>query len=156
MEYQVLDWLSFQRFLGLRHCSQVPDRTTFWTVHERLTVAKAGDVLFETVSRQLAQHGYITRGGRMVDARLAPVPRPHNTEQERELLKAQAMPANWKPAQCRRKDDEGHRDEEAWPIVFRLQGIGQHRPTQQVDPPDQGPVSPANAAGKDIPTDTTS
>jgi IS5 family transposase len=28
MEYQVLDRLSFQRFLGLRRSSQVPDRTT--------------------------------------------------------------------------------------------------------------------------------
>ena len=106
MEYQVLDRLSFQRFLGLRHSSQIPDRTTFWTFRERLTVAKAGDALFEAVHRQLAQQGYIARGGQMVDASLVPVPRQHVTEKERELLKASAMPVDWKPAQRRQKDME--------------------------------------------------
>ncbi|RUQ36768.1 MAG: IS5 family transposase [Candidatus Competibacteraceae bacterium] len=106
MEYQVLDRLSFQRFLGLRRSSQVPDRTTFWTFRERLTVAKAGDALFETVHRQLAQHGDIARGGQMVDASLVPVPRQHVTEEERQLIKRRAMPVGWKPAQRRQKDTE--------------------------------------------------
>ena len=106
MEYQVLDRLSFQRFLGLRRSSQVPDRTTFWSFHERLTVAKAGDTLFAAVNRQLAQHGYIARGGQIVDAGLVPVPRQHVTEKERERLKEQAMPMDWKPAQRRQKDTE--------------------------------------------------
>lgn len=104
MEYQVLDRLSFQRFLDLRRSSQIPDRTTFWTFHERLTRAKAGDALFEAVQRQLAQHGYIARGGQIVDASLVPVPRQHVTEKERERLKEQVIPANWKPAQRRQKD----------------------------------------------------
>lgn len=30
MEFQLLDRLSFQRFVGLRHGSQIPDRTTIW------------------------------------------------------------------------------------------------------------------------------
>ena len=106
MEYQVLDRLSFQRFLGLRRSSQVPDRTTFWSFHERLRVAKAGDTLFAAVNRQLAQHGYIARGGQIVDAGLVPVPRQHVTEKERERLKEQAMPMDWKPAQRRQKDTE--------------------------------------------------
>jgi len=106
MEYQVLDRLSFQRFLGLRRSSQVPDRTTFWTFRERLTAAKAGDALFEAVHRQLAQHGYIARGGQMVDASLVPVPRQQVTEEERQLIKKRAMPVGWKPAQRRQKDTE--------------------------------------------------
>ena len=106
MEYQVLDRLRFQRFLGPRRSSQVPDRTTFWTFRERLTTMQTGDALFAAVSRQLAQHGYIARGGQMVDASLVPVPRQHVTEQERNLLKEQAMPVNWKPAQRRQEDTE--------------------------------------------------
>lgn len=106
MEYQVLDRLSFQRFLGLRRSSQVPDRTTFWTFRERLTAAKAGDALFEAVNRHLARHGYIARGAQIVDASLVPVPRQHVTAEERELIKEQAMPADWKPAQRRQKDTE--------------------------------------------------
>ncbi|PHV11468.1 transposase, partial [Chitinimonas sp. BJB300] len=31
MEFQLLDRLSFQRFVGLRSSSQIPDRTTIWT-----------------------------------------------------------------------------------------------------------------------------
>lgn len=106
MEYQVLDRLSFQRFLGLRCSSQVPDRTTFWTLRERLTAAKAGEALFKAANRQLAKHGYIARGGQIADASLVPVPRQHVTEEERELIKAQATPADWKPAQRRQKDTE--------------------------------------------------
>lgn len=36
LEFQLLDRLSFQRFSGLRHSSQIPDRTTFWTFREQL------------------------------------------------------------------------------------------------------------------------
>jgi IS5 family transposase len=104
MEFQVLDRLSFQRFLGLRRSSQVPDRATFWIFRERLTAAKAGAALFEAVNRQLAQHGYLARGGQIVDASLVPVPRQHVTEQERELIKEQATPADWKPAERRQRD----------------------------------------------------
>lgn len=106
MEFQVLDRLSFQRFLGLRRSSQVPDRTTFWTFRERLTAAQAGDALFDAVNRQLAQHGYIARGGQIIDASLVPVPRQHVTAEERELIKEQATPADWKPAERRQKDTE--------------------------------------------------
>jgi len=106
MEYQVLDRLSFQRFLGLRRSSQVPDRITFWTFRERLTVVEVGDTLFQAVNRQLAQHGCIARGGQIVDASLVPVPRRHVTEGERQRLKQQAMPVDWKPAQRRQKDTE--------------------------------------------------
>lgn len=104
MEFQVLDRLSLQRFLGLRRSSQVPDRTTFWTFRERLTAAKAGAAQFEAVNRQLAQHGYLARGGQIVDASLVPVPRQHVTEQERELIKEQATPADWKRAERRQRD----------------------------------------------------
>src|SRR5471030_1564563 len=37
MEFQLLDRLSFQRFVGLRTSSQIPDRTTIWTFKERLS-----------------------------------------------------------------------------------------------------------------------
>ena len=43
MEFQLLDRLSFQRFAGLRHSSQIPDRTTIWTFKERLIQAGASE-----------------------------------------------------------------------------------------------------------------
>ncbi len=36
LEFQLLDRLSFQRFVGLCRSSQIPDRTPFWTFRERL------------------------------------------------------------------------------------------------------------------------
>ena len=41
MEFQLLDRLSFQRFVGLRSSSQIPDWTTIWTFKERLIQAGA-------------------------------------------------------------------------------------------------------------------
>lgn len=57
MEFQLPDRLSFQRFVGLRHSSQIPDRTTLWTFHERLVAAGAAETLFDAVQGELAKHG---------------------------------------------------------------------------------------------------
>jgi len=106
MEFQLLDRLSFQRFVGLRHSSQIPDRTTLWAFRERLMTAGASETLFEAANRELAKHGYIARGGQIIDASLIPVPRQHVTEEERKLIKEQATPADCTPAQRRQKDTE--------------------------------------------------
>lgn len=56
--------------------------------------------------RQRVQHDSIARGGQIVGARRVPIPRQRVTEQARVLLKARAMPVDWKPAQRRQKDTE--------------------------------------------------
>jgi IS5 family transposase len=104
MEFQLLDRLSFQRFVGLRHSSQIPDRTTLWTFRERLIAAGASETVFEAVGRELSRQGYLARGGQIVDASLVPVPIQHNHKEERELVQEGAMPADWKPAKRRQKD----------------------------------------------------
>jgi IS5 family transposase len=63
MEFQLLDRLSFQRFVGLRQSSQAPERTTIWTFKERLIKAGATERIFEAVSQQLNRQGDIARGG---------------------------------------------------------------------------------------------
>jgi len=77
MEFQLLDRLSFQRFVGLRQSSQIPDRTTLWNFRERLLTADASESVFDAVNRELAKQGYIARGGQIVDASLVPVPKQH-------------------------------------------------------------------------------
>ena len=106
MEFQLLDRLSFQRFAGLRHSSQIPDRTTIWTYLERLIAAGASEAIFEAVSQELAKQGYLARGGQIVDATLVPAPIQHNTSEEQELAKEGAIPAGWKPAKRRQKDTD--------------------------------------------------
>ena len=89
---QLLDRCSFQRFVGLRHSSQVPDRITFWTFRERLLAGGASESIFEAVNRQLDQHGYLARGGRMIDASIIPAPKQHLRKGEKTSIKQQAIP----------------------------------------------------------------
>lgn len=104
MEFQLLDRLSFQRFVGLRQSSQAPDRTTIWTFKERLIKAGASEKIFEAVNRQLERHGYLARGGQMIDASLVPVPRQTLNKDEKEVVGQDAMPAGWAPSKRRQKD----------------------------------------------------
>ena len=104
MEFQLLDRLSFQRFAGLRHSSQIPDRTTIWTFKERLIKAGASESVFDAVNRQLAKHGYIARGGQMIDASIVQAPKQSLSKEEKAIVDEGAMPAEWKPAQRRQKD----------------------------------------------------
>ncbi len=104
MEFQLLDRLSFQRFVGLRQSSQIPDRTTLWTFKERLIKAAASDTLFDAVNRELDKHGYIARCGQIIDATLVPSPRQNINKEEKTLSKQDAMPIDWTPSQRRQKD----------------------------------------------------
>jgi transposase, IS5 family len=106
LEYQLLDRLSFQRFVGLRNSSQIPDRTTYWTFRERLIKAKASESIFAAVNRQLDKHGYLARGGQIVDASIVPAPKQHIPKAEKEIVKKEAMPIDWSPAKRRQKDIE--------------------------------------------------
>ena len=106
MEFQLLDRLSFQRFAGLRDSSQIPDRTTIWTFKERLIKAGASESVFEAVNRQLARHGYIARGGQMVDASIVQAPKQSLNKEEKAIVAEHAMPVDWSPAKRRQKDTD--------------------------------------------------
>lgn len=106
MEFQLLDRLSFQRFAGLRASSQIPDRTTIWTFKERLIQAGASESIFDAVNRQLAKHGYIARGGQMIDASFVQVPKQSLSKDEKAIVKEVATPIDWKPAKRRQKDTD--------------------------------------------------
>ena len=104
LEYQLLDRLSFQRFCGLRHSSSIPDANTLWVFRERVSAAGGADALFDAVQRQLQRHGFIARGGQIVDATLVEAPRQHLRKEEKALLEQDAIPADWTPAQRRQID----------------------------------------------------
>src|SRR5512143_467383 len=111
VEYQVRDRLSFTRFLGLGIEDRIPDGTTLWLFREE--PAKAGRIeqLFDRFDRHLGAEGYIARGGQIVDATLAPVPRPRNTREENAAVQAGQTPAGWqkRPAKNRQKDKDARR-----------------------------------------------
>ena len=103
MEYQLLDRMSYKRFCGLANAANIPDRTTVWTLENRIGEAGA-KALFDGVCAQLLKQGFIARGGQIIDATLVPAPKQHNSRGEKELLAQGAMPADWKPAKRRQKD----------------------------------------------------
>jgi IS5 family transposase len=92
MEFQLLDRMGFQRFGGLRHRSRIPDRTTLWAFRERLMAAGASETLCDAANRALAKHGYIARGGQIIDASLVPVPRQRIGTDEKAIIEQQATP----------------------------------------------------------------
>lgn len=102
-EYQLLDRMSYQRFCGLADSANIPDRTTVWTFENRIGEAGA-TALFDGLERQLLKHGYIARGGQIIDATLVPAPKQHFTRGDKEQIKQDAMPADWSPAKRRQKD----------------------------------------------------
>ena len=66
--------------------------------------AGASESIFEAVNRQLSKHGYIARGGQMVDASIVQAPKQSLSKKEKELVSEGAMPIEWKPAKRRQKD----------------------------------------------------
>ena len=87
-EYQILDRLSFCRFLGLSLDDKVPDEKTIWDFRERLTSAGLEKELFEVFAGLLASHGLIAHQGQLADASIVDVPRQRNTRSENKAIKA--------------------------------------------------------------------
>jgi transposase, IS5 family len=69
----------------LRDSSQIPDQTTIWTFKERLIKAGASESVFDTGNRQLTRHGYIARGGQMIDASIVQAPKQSLSKEEKEI-----------------------------------------------------------------------
>lgn len=106
MLFQLLDRLSFQRFVGFRHSRHISDRTTLCTFSERLVAAGAAATMFGAIQGELAKRGYIARSGQIVDASLVSVPRQRLGKEEKELIQQQATPSNSSPAKRRQQDTQ--------------------------------------------------
>jgi len=108
VEYQVRDRLSFTRFLRLGIEDGIPDGTTLWLFREKLAKAGLIEKLFDRFDHHLGAHGYIARGGQIVDATIVAVPRQRNTRAECDAVKRGETPAAWKkkPAKNRQKDKD--------------------------------------------------
>ena len=95
IEYQILDRLSFMRFLGLNFKEGVPDSKTIWLFRENLNTLNLTEVLFAEFHNQLASLGYVAREGQMIDATFVEVPKQRNTREENKQIKAGELPEGW-------------------------------------------------------------
>jgi len=108
MQYQLLDRLSFQRFLNLGLQSTIPDEKTIWLFREALTRQGAIEKLFQRFQDLLESKGIIANTGSIIDASFVEVPRQRNSRDENNQIKEGKVPAEWKenPAKESQKDTD--------------------------------------------------
>lgn len=106
LEYQIIDRLSFKRFLGLESGDKVPDEKTVWAFREKLTNEGLVEKLFLQFNSHLDSKGLIMDEGKMVDASFTVAPRQRNTREENKMIKEGNGDELWndKPNKKRHKD----------------------------------------------------
>ena len=103
-EYQILDRLSFMRFLGLQLHDNVPDARTIWLFREMLIAAKAIEKLFAQFDATLESAGFQASGGQIIDATFVEAPRQRNGRDDNEKIKKGKAPADWSGKKKAHKD----------------------------------------------------
>lgn len=92
MEDQLLDRLSFRRFVGIEDDEEVPNFSTIWRFKEALIAHQLLDGLFDEILAQLDRQGLILRQGTIVDATIiASSQRPLSQKRRAELEGKQAQ-----------------------------------------------------------------
>jgi IS5 family transposase len=105
IEFQILDRLSFQKFVGQGLHDTVPDAKTIWLYRQTLTEAGIIDRLFVQLKKQLEKYGLIAKKGTMIDASFAKVPIQRNTPVENDQIKNGETP-EWDENKSRQKDTD--------------------------------------------------
>jgi len=104
MEAQILDRLTFMRFLGLNLGSKVPDARTIWVFRQQLTDAGLIDGLFERFDEYIRCNGFSARKGQIIDAQIVEVPRQRNSRDENGKIKKGEEIEGWSDKKRRHKD----------------------------------------------------
>jgi IS5 family transposase len=108
-EYQILDWLSFMKFLGLGMGAKVREARTVALFRE--TLGKEGGVekLFGRFDKMLESHVFSASGRQMVDATFVKVPRQRNNLDDNETIKEGKLPEYWSEKKAAYKDVDARR-----------------------------------------------
>lgn len=103
-EKQILDRLSFMRFLGIGIGDTVPDRNTIWLFREKLKADNLTKLLFDKFDAYLQSNGFKAEAGQIIDASIISVPKQHNSKIENELIKEGKFVEDWSDAKRSQKD----------------------------------------------------
>jgi len=87
IEYQILDRISFKKFLCLETGDKIPDEKTVWAFRENITNTGLVEELFVQFKSYLESKGLIFNEGQLVDASFTIAPRQRNTREENEKIK---------------------------------------------------------------------
>ena len=116
-EHMVRDRLTWLHFCGLKPHDTVPDANTLWDFREALIKADALEALFGELNRIIAEAGFISRSGQVVDSSLVAAPRQRVTEAEKAAIK-EGRPAGeiWPdaPAKASQKDTDAR-----WTVRYK-------------------------------------
>jgi len=104
VEYQILDRMSFMRFLGLNLGAPVPDAKTIWLFREQLTQAGCIKRLFKQFDRYMREIGFAAKRGQIIDASIVSIPKQRNSREENKIIKNGETPEDWHEAKKRQKD----------------------------------------------------
>jgi IS5 family transposase len=106
LEYQILDRISFMRFLGLGLGDRVPDAKTIWLFREQLTKARLIKKLFRQFDQFLCNSGFAAKKGQIVDASIVSARKQRNSRDENKRIKEGEIPEDWNLAKRRQKDTD--------------------------------------------------
>jgi len=106
VEYQIMDRISFMRFLGLSLGDRVPDAKTIWLFREQLTEAKLIKKLFRQFDQFLRNSGFAAKKGQIIDASIVSAPKQRNSRDENKRIKKGEIPEDWNSAKRRQKDTD--------------------------------------------------
>ena len=70
MEDELIDSISFQKFVGIHLDVEIPDFSTIWRFRERLIKNNLNEFLFNEIYQQIERRGLIIKKGVMIDATL--------------------------------------------------------------------------------------
>lgn len=87
VEYQIIDRMSFKKFLGLESGDKVPDEKTVWLFRENITKSGVVEMLFSQFTKFLEEKNLLFNEGKLVDASFTIAPRQRNTREENEKIK---------------------------------------------------------------------
>jgi IS5 family transposase len=103
-EFQVMDRISFMRFLEIGIGDSIPDAKTIWLFREQITKAGIIEELFYSFDSYLQSSGFSAKKGQIVDASIVKVPIQRNSRKENEMIKQGEKPDNWGKHKERQKD----------------------------------------------------
>ena len=106
VEYQILDRISFMRFLGLSLGDRVPDAKTIWLFREQLTTSNLTKELFNQFDQFLRNSGFAAKKGQIIDASIVSAPKQRNSREENKRIKNGEIPNDRSQAKRRQKDTE--------------------------------------------------
>ena len=111
MEFQILDRLSFMRFLELTLSDKVPDAKTIWLFRENLSNKNISEKLFALFMEVLKKKGLLLNEGKIIDASFVEVPIQRNGREENKQIKEGKTPDQWKenPHKLSQKDTDARR-----------------------------------------------